>query len=365
MQKRVFIATNKYVQGAGILSKIGDEVKVVGKKPIILADSTVWGIVGSTVENSFESSNTSYHYEEFQGESSNSEFNRLTKIAKDNEADVVIGLGGGKTIDTAKVVADNLGISVVIVPTTASMDAPTTAISVVYSDDGTFEGYKFYNKNPDLVLVDPQVIVGAPVHLFASGMGDAVATSVEARASQKRNSITMAGGIASIAGRAIAQKAEEVIFEHGIAAFKAVKKGLVTPSVEEVIEANTLLSGVGAENGGVAAAHAIHDGFTALDGEIHHMTHGQKVAYGVLVQLVLEGVPETEVMRYANLFKALELPTTLKELHLEDVSFDDLVKVGEIATSKKETLVNMDPKITPDEVANAILAVNEITTSNL
>lgn len=361
MQKRVFISTNKYVQGVGILNNIGDEVKKVGKKPLLLADNIVWGIVGNTVEDSFKTSDITYHFEEFRGESSKAEFDRLSEIGKEKEVDVVIGLGGGKTIDTAKVVADNLGISVVIAPTTASMDAPATAISVVYSEDGTFEGYRFYDKNPDLVLVDPQVIVNAPIHLFTSGMADAVATGVEARASQKRNSVTMAGGIATIAGRAIADKAEEAIFEHGVAAYKAAKKGLVTPSVEEVIEANTLLSGVGAENGGVAAAHAVHNGFTALHGDIHRMTHGQKVAYGILVQLVLEGVPETELMRYVDLFKALDLPTTLKELHLEDVSFEDLVKVGEIATSKDETLVNMDPSISAEEVANAILAVNELT----
>src|SRR5699024_7644546 len=115
------------------------------------------------------------------------------------KADVVIGLGGGKTIDTAKAVGDALGIAVVVAPTTASTDAPTSALSVIYSDDGVFEGYKFYTKNPDLVLVDSKVIVNAPVFLLASGMGDAMATFVETRASLKRNSNTMAGGKATLA----------------------------------------------------------------------------------------------------------------------------------------------------------------------
>ena len=231
MQKKIFISPKKYIQGAGVLSLLGEEVAKIGVTPFVLSDSTVWGITGSTVEESFQASNTSYIYEEFTGEASNTEIERLTKIGKDKKADVVIGLGGGKTIDTAKAVGDALGIAVVVAPTTASTDAPTSALSVIYSDDGVFEGYKFYTKNPDLVLVDSKVIVNAPVFLLASGMGDAMATFVETRASLKRNSNTMAGGKATLAGQAIAEKAEEVLFDQGIAAYRAAKQGLVTPQV--------------------------------------------------------------------------------------------------------------------------------------
>ncbi|WP_010648745.1 glycerol dehydrogenase [Oceanobacillus massiliensis] len=365
MQKSVFISPKKYIQGAGVLSKIGEEVAKIGKAPLILSDSNVWGITGDTIEESFKSSDTSYFYEEFTGEASNTEIDRLTQAGKEKNADVVIGLGGGKTIDTAKAVGDNLSIPVVVAPTTASTDAPTSALSVIYSDEGVFEGYKFYNKNPDLVLIDSKIVVGAPTVLLASGMGDAMATFVETRASKKRNSDTMAGGKATLAGQAIAEKAEKVLFDQGIAAYRAAKKGLVTPQVEAVIEANTLLSGLGFENGGLAAAHAIHNGFTALEGDIHHLTHGQKVAYGVLTQLVLEGYSETEILRYAKFFKEIELPTTLKDLHLENAAYEDLLKIGKLATAAEETSHNMNPELTPEQIADAILAVNELTTANL
>jgi len=361
MQKRVFISPKKYIQGAGVLGTLGEEVAKIGKNPLVLSDKIVWGITGSIVEESFKASNTSYIYEEFSGEASNREIARLTEAGKSKNADVVIGLGGGKTIDTAKAVGDALGIPVVVAPTTASTDAPTSALSVIYSDEGVFEGYKFYNKNPDLVLIDSKIVVGAPVFLLASGMGDAMATLVEARAAQKRNSTTMAGGKATLAGQAIAEKAEQILFEQGPAAYKAAKLGLVTPQVENIIEANTLLSGLGFENGGVAAAHAVHNGFTALEGEIHRLTHGQKVAYGVLTQLVLEGYSEEEILRYANFFKAIELPTTLKDLHLEDAPYEDLLKIGKLATIEGETSHNLNPELTPEQIADAILAVNAIT----
>jgi glycerol dehydrogenase len=363
METRVFISPSKYIQGAGVLNQIGEETAKIGKSPLIITDSTVWDITGETIDESFKDADISYHHEEFQGEASNTEIERIVEVGKDQEADVIIGLGGGKSIDTAKAVADELALPIVVAPTTASTDAPTSALSVLYSDEGVFEGYKFYDKNPDLVLVDSKVIVGAPVSLFASGMGDAMATYVESRASLKRNSDTMAGGKATLAAQAIAEKAEQVLFDQGPAAYKAVKEGLVTPQVDAVIEANTLLSGLGFENGGIAAAHAIHNGFTALEGEIHDMSHGEKVAYGILTQLVLEGYSKEEILRYADFFDAIKLPTTLADLHLEDASYDDLVEVGKLATSEDETAVNMNPELTPEQVADAILAVNELTTA--
>ena len=363
MQKRVFISPKKYIQGAGILSTIGEEVAKIGSKALVLSDENVWNITGETTEKSLKAANIDFHYEAFSGESSNNEIERLSNVGKENSSDVVIGVGGGKTIDTAKAVSDSIGVPVIIAPTTASTDAPTSALSVIYSDEGVFEGYKFYDKNPDLVLVDSKVIVGAPILLFASGMGDAMATLVESRASRKRNSVTMAGGKATLAAEAIAEKAEQTLFEQGPAAYKAAKEGLVTPQVEAVIEANTLLSGLGFENGGIAAAHAVHNGFTALSGDIHHLTHGEKVAYGILTQLVLEGYPEEEILRYADFFKAIELPTTLADLHLKDAAYEDLLKIGELATAEGETSHNMNPELTPEQIADAIIAVNAITTS--
>lgn len=362
MKKRIFISPSSYVQGAGVLNQIADESIKFGKKALILSDHVVWEITKETVMKSFEQKDIDYVYEEFKGEASNSEISRLAELGKKEKTDLVIGLGGGKTIDTAKAVADSLDNPIIIAPSTASTDAPTSALSVIYSDEGVFESYKFYDKNPDLVLVDSEVIVGAPAYLFASGIGDAMATFVESRASQKRNSDTMAGGKTTLAAEAIAEKAEKVLIEQGLAAYKAVKKGIVTPQVEAVIEANTLLSGLGFENGGLAVAHAVHNGFTALEGAIHDLSHGQKVVYGILTQLVLEDCSTEEILNYAEFFKSIDLPTTLAELHLDNVPYADLLKIGELATAEGETSHNMDPELTAKEVADALIAVNEITT---
>src|SRR5699024_8765151 len=129
----------------------------------------------------------------------------------------------------------------VIIPTTASTDAPTSALSVVYSDEGVFEGYRFYKKNPDLVVVDTKVIAGAPDRFMSSGIADALATWVEARSVIKAEGNTMAGGTTTIAGQAIAEKCEQILFEYGHLAYESVKAKAVTPALESVVEANTLL----------------------------------------------------------------------------------------------------------------------------
>ncbi len=97
---------------------------------------------------------------------------------------------------------------------------------------------------------------------------------------------------------------------------------------------------------------------TVLSGEIHHLTHGEKVAYGTLVQLVLELHPEEEILKYINFYRELDLPTTLEQLHLEDVAYEDLLRVGAAATQPNETMVNLSPEITAEQVANAILVVD-------
>lgn len=361
MSNIIFVSPSKYIQGKGALNSLGQHIKPIGQKPLIISDDIVWNITSEAVKKSFESENIEYHFVNFNGEASLNEVDRIVEEGRAQVVDLVIGLGGGKLIDTAKAVADGLDVRVAIVPSTASTDAPTSALSVIYSDEGVFETYKFYDKNPDLVLVDTAVVAQAPPKLFASGVADAMATWVEARATIKSNGNAMAGGKTSIAAKAIAEACEKTLFEYGEAAYKAVQKGLVTKHVEAVVEANTLLSGLGFESGGLAGAHAIHNGFTVLEGEIHNLTHGEKVAYGTLVQLMLELHPKEELLKYIEFYQALDLPTTLKEMHLEGTSYEELVRVGEAATQEGETMVNLSKDITADDVAQAILAVDQLS----
>lgn len=90
----------------------------------------------------------------------------------------------------------------------------------------------------------------------------------------------MAGGASTLAALAIARLCYTTLLEDGYKAKVAVEQCVSTKAVENIIEANTYLSGIGFESSGTAAAHAIHNGMTQLE-ECHHCYHGEKVAFGV------------------------------------------------------------------------------------
>lgn len=357
MSERVFISPAKYVQGKNVIDRLGTYVSPFGDKALLIADDVVFKIVGQRIHDSLATEKIGIEQVDFSGEASRHEVERITKQAKEADVRFVVGVGGGKTLDTAKAVSDELTVPVVIVPTIASTDAPTSALSVIYSDAGIFESYRFYKKNPDLVLVDTKLISEAPARFFASGIADALATWVEVRSVIAFGGKTMAGGRPTIAAEAIAKRCEEVLFEHGRLAYESVQAKVVTPALEAVVEANTLLSGLGFESGGLAAAHAIHNGFTALDGDIHHLTHGEKVAFGTLVQLALEQHSQEEIERYIAFYMDLGLPVTLEDVKLKDASRADILKVGEAATADGET-IHDGFDVTAEEVADAIIAAD-------
>ncbi|MET3558263.1 glycerol dehydrogenase [Streptococcus rupicaprae] len=360
---KVFASPSRYIQGKKVLFSSAEHLTNLGKQPLLLCDDTVYQIVGEGWITYLEAEGFKVTRVAFNGEASDNEVNRVVAIGKESQSDFVIGLGGGKTIDSAKAIADLLQVPVVIAPTIASTDAPTSALSVIYTDQGAFEKYIFYSKNPELVLVDTQVICQAPPRLLASGIADALATWVEARAVIQKNGTTMAGGHQTIAGIAIAQVCEQTLFADGLQAMASCQAQVVTLAFENIVEANTLLSGIGFESAGLAAAHAIHNGFTALEGDIHHLTHGEKVAYGTLTQLFLENRPKEELDKYIHFYQALNLPTRLAELHLADADYETLLKVGKQATIEGETIHQMPFEITADDVAAALLAVDRYVES--
>ena len=143
-------------------------------------------------------------------------------------------------------------------PTVASSDAPCSALSVIYTEEGVFHEYRFYRKNPDLVLVDTQVIAQGPPRLLVAGMGDALATWFEAKTCVEGHVKNMRGGASTQSALALAKLCYETLLEDGAEALRAVQTQVVTPALERLVEANTLLSGLGFESSGLAAAHAVH-----------------------------------------------------------------------------------------------------------
>lgn len=353
---RTVISPGRYVQAKGAIARLGEFTAPIGTTPIVVADDVVWGIVEEQVRASFEAAGLTVVRESFGRYATKGEVDRLVTAIQDAGADVAIGIGGGSTIDAVKAAGHLAGIRWVSAPTVASTDAPASALSVIYTEEGEFEEYRFFPHNPDLVLVDTQLVANAPVKFLVAGVGDALATWLEARATQRAHATTMAGGLQTETALALARLSWDLIWENALPAIAAVQDNLVTPAVEKLVEANTLLSGLGFESGGLAAAHAIHNGLTAAP-QTHGLTHGQKVNIGSLAQLVLEGAPTEEIRDFIVFTTKVGLPNTLTEIGLKTTDVEDLQRVAELSVVEGETIHNMPFPVTAADVVDALRSI--------
>ena len=353
-------APGKYTQGAGELSKLGMNVKKMGNKFFILCSANTRKRIGTVMEESLRSVEKEYVFCDFNGECSKAEISRVMEEFEKAGCDVMVGAGGGKVIDTAKASAENLGGKpVVIIPTVASNDAPCSGVAVIYNEAGVVVKALLTKHNPDLVLVDTDVIAHAPARLLTAGMGDALATWFETRACKRSGAKSMARGLCSNTAYMMSRLCYDLLIQDGVAALEAVKRQESDQHLENVVEASIYLSGIGFESGGLAAAHAINDGFAYVPAA-HGMYHGEKVAYGLLCQLLLEKAPQEEWDEVFGFCKAVGLPTKLADLGIAEVKEEEIRKVAEAACVPTQSTKNVRADITPDEVYAAVMKVDEL-----
>ncbi len=367
--RKAFICPTKYVQGEDELLNLGYFVKSFGKSALLIAHKDDVARVKDKLDKTCEKFGITFVESGFTGECSREEVERLQKIAEENKCDCTVGLGGGKAIDTAKCVAE--GEAVIIVPTIAATDAPTSHSAVLYTPEGAFDDYAYFKQSPSVVLIDTTVIAKAPTRFLVSGMGDALSTYFEARATSNSYSNVNAGlpcgyreGLCGEAkgtntALALAKLCYETLINDGAKAKVASDCNLVTQSLENVIEANILLSGIGFESGGLAGAHAIHDGLTILEGT-HKYFHGEKVAFGTIAQLVLENAPKEELNQVLDFCLEVGLPVCLSDIGVNTITEDELMEVAKKTCIEEESVHSMPFPITVEAVAAAIIAADKI-----
>jgi glycerol dehydrogenase len=358
---RMLLSPGRYVQGAGAITEIGLHTSRIGTCALVIGGKTALSLCGSDIQASLSEKGIPCFQECFQGVSSQQEIRRLSGLASANSVDIIIALGGGASIDAGKAVSHEMNVPVIVVPTVISTDAPCSALSVIYTDDGVFDRYLFLRKNPDCVLVDTTLVAQSPAHFLVAGMGDALATFWESDTcfrSGKPNPLT-GGGLPTLATRALARLCYETLRESGLQAKLAVERHVVTPAVESIVEANTLLSGLSSENGGHAAAHSIHNGLTVLHATRKKL-HGEKVAFGVLAQLVLEGRSGAAITEVQDFCWSVGLPLCLEDLDIVDPAPSEIRQVAEAAVVAGETIHSTWFPVTADMVEAAILTADSL-----
>lgn len=354
---------HRYVQGPGALSSIFEHLSVLGiKHPLVLAGPTATEICREPIENDFRRHNITCRFLPFSGDSTWREVARVKAACIDGGHDAIISCGGGKVLDTGRAAAagdvmncgvvppkpiENLGAGVacIQIPTIASTDASTSRACLIYNDQGAFETVVFVPVNPEMVLVDTLIISKAPVRTFVAGMGDALATYFEADTCRQTQSMTPSGGLQTNSAHALSRLAYDLLIAHGLEAKKENESNIAGPAIEAVVEANTLLSGLGFENGGLSAAHAVAECLTLfMDHFKVPLMHGEMVSYGTVVHLLLEDKDPKTLNQVIDFCRSVGLPTTLKHMGIMEIS-DQMLRELASAVAKDPLIRTMPDAI--------------------
>jgi len=365
---RSFASPGKYIQGEGVLDDIRNFTDLYGNKIVFIIDINLFDQMKGRL-SALYSQDYQVSFFPKKGEITMASLDEFQKTLAQVSADVYVGVGGGKTIDTTKVIAERFSRPVIIVPTVASTDAPCSGLSVIYKESGEHSHEIWLKKGPDLVLVDSAVIAKAPYRFLISGMGDALATYFEAMANIHSNYVNIVSSEvgynmgACLAGEEIAKLCYRVLLANGRKALVAARKGIVSPALENIIEANTLLSGLGFESNGTAASHAINDGLTAIPTkEIFY--DGEKVAFGVLCELMMENTDDATVDEVYRFCVDVGLPVTLAQLGIDNITDEKLDAIADVAM---HNVIHAEPMmiVTKETIKSAIITADSLGKSYL
>lgn len=318
---RAWGSVGHYLQGPGLLSEIETYASELGRKHFYIIDVFFFDEWTKKLEKFYQNSRSTFQGFMFEGEITHNKIKRFQEQTIGDEIDTVIAIGGGKSIDVAKIIAADRECALVVCPTIASTDAPTSAMSILYSEEGKMNEIMLHKKNPDLVLVDSKLVANAPARFLVAGMGDALSTYFEGMSNTQtahENYVwcDKKPFVSTISGQAIAKACFDTLMKDGIQAKMACENHILVPALEDVIESNILMSGLGFENVGCSIAHAIGNAITVLP-EGERMMHGERVGFGVVCQLLAEHYDQNMVDCVLNFCVETGLPVCFENLHIE------------------------------------------------
>ena len=369
----VWKAPALYVQGPESSKDVGKYCGHLGKKAFILGGDTALKIAKENVESSLADSGVevadTYPGVFFCTDERNAE---VAEAAKASGADFIIGIGGGSVADVARVVAKEVGMGgrLVMVGTVASMAGHTSALSVLYNEDTTWNRYELFPEDTHAVIIDSKIVAEGPWEQTLNGMGDALCIKFEMEASKRAETPTLVGGYSTHTSRLIADDCWTQLRRYGAQALAANKRKVVTPTLEKIIEVNTLMAGVGFESGGLAGGHGIHDGLVGAGMlALHrmadkHIPHGQVISFTTITQLILEDRPAeliNDVIAWAD---SVGLAITFEDLMGKGSQPDlDVLWNGACKACNTDKVLLLGPMpVSPAKVYSALLTADQLGT---
>ncbi|MER1934804.1 MAG: iron-containing alcohol dehydrogenase family protein [Priestia megaterium] len=349
----------EYECRTGVLDFLADKLKVRGiRKAVIVHGTNSWKKAEAYLSHLINSE-IALEFVTFNGECTYEEVNRIVERLNGTQAEAIIGVGGGKLMDTVKYAAEKItAVQSILIPTLASNCAPWTPLSVMYTADGVCLGFDIHTKQVALLAIEPNLLLDAPVNYFVAGVADTLAKWYESdiilsRPEHQTNALLLIS-------RAAALNCRDTIVNYGQQAVADIQSHTLTPAFvqvcETIIAVSGLVGGLGDEYARTTIAHAVHDKLTIFP-ETHIFLHGEKVAYGIMVQLAVEE-NWAEVAQLALFYESLNLPKTLTDLNLNDLSNDQL-EVFAASVAVDENLVQSEYAVSQEDVQKAMIHLED------
>lgn len=355
----LLIAPKNYISGYNIIDKLGSEVKKIAKKVLVLSDEKVYKVVRKGLK-SLETSEIIYTKENFNGECCFAEIDRITSLLKNNY-DAIIGIGGGKILDTVKAAGYKADVKIITVPTVAATCAGWSSHSAIYTDDGISYEYFNIHRNADLLFLDKKIIFEAPIRYIKAGILDTLAKWIETKSStlnlENKN-------VATEIAIYLAKKTYKDMFEYAKLSLEDIEKQEYTKNVDIVIEdiifTAGLVGGIGGEACRAVAAHAVNNGFTIYPEIYNKNLHGEVVGFGNVVQMLMDKRENKEIDELVKLYKEIEADVSLKDMGFENINETMLEKIVNKSLYKGDTIWNAPYKVEFEIVKKAILKADKI-----
>jgi len=350
------IAPARVLRGENCLINSASEIAVLGDRPLVIGGDNTLNAVALSLESVAESAQLSLQTANYSPDCAESSLARLKEAVIQHQANVIIGVGGGKALDMAKLVAYRCGLPIITVPTSGATCAAWTALSNVYSEAGAFQYDVTLSRCPDLLVLDYGLIRTAPKRTLVAGIGDAIAKWYEASVSSGDSTATLL-----ISAVQQARILRDILFQKSAIALENPD----SDAWREVVNATVLLAGVIGGVGGAecrtVAAHAVHNGLTHLEAA-HDLLHGEKVAYGILVQLRLEEMVQGNKLaasarqQLLKFYAQIGLPKSLEDLGMGEITLAQLRRVTAIATQPESDIHRLPFAVDPEQLAAAMVS---------
>jgi len=350
------VAPAQVLRGSQALELSGEAIARLGVRPLIVGGDRTLAAQATPLQLVLEKQQLKASFASYSPDCSEASLASLREAVASHQADLIIGLGGGKALDTAKLLAHQCQLPIVTIPTSAATCAAWTGLSNIYSDQGAFLYDVTLLRCPDLLILDYGLIQTAPQRTLIAGIGDALAKWYEASVSSGSSTVTLI-----IAALQQARVLRDILFQKSAEALK--EPG--SEAWREVVDATVLLAGVIGGLGGAqcrtVAAHAVHNGLTHLTAA-HDVLHGEKVAYGILVQLRLEEMLQGNQLaasarqQLLKFYAEIGLPQTLDDLNLGNVTLAQLQQAAEIACNPNSDIHRLPFKVVPQQLMAAMVS---------